>query len=185
MNQQDKLIQHISLLEKGIKPADKIRLCFRKQTKPYSKTRTIFSIEVFELENRTYGMVISATKTTPSGYPSGVAKRTVISAPEIDTVTGSILLPGEDSLMPHTLVAFGGNGETTFKAEEQLPSVVKLSCILRYLDVVALVVNFATPYQDIGIWIDPDMLEALQEEWDALRSEAIGELALLLLTGAR
>lgn len=184
MNQQDKLIQHISLLEKGIKPPDKIRLCFRKETKPYSKTRTVFSVEVFELENHTHGMVISATKTTPSGYPSGLPQRTVFSAPEIDPVTGSISIEESASGMPHTLVAFGGNGDSTFKAEEQLPSIVKLSCILQYLDVVALVVNFVTPYQDIWTWVDPDMLEALQEEWNALRQDAIGELALLLLTGA-
>ena len=86
--------------------------------------------------------------------------------------------------MPHTLVAFGRNGDSTFKAEEQLPSIVKLSCMLQYLDVVALVVNFVTPYQDIWAWVDPDMLEALQEEWNSLRHEAIGELALMLVTGA-
>lgn len=184
MNQQDKLIQHVSLLEKGIKPADKIKLRFRKQTKPYGATRTVFAVEVFALENFTHGMVISATKTTPSGNPSGVTHRIFFSAPEIDAEDGSIAMPESVAGMPHTLIGYGGKGAATVTAQDQHPSVMKLCCVLKSIDVTYLLLSLVIPHQDVWKWTDPKMLGALQEEWDGLREDAMAELLWMLVTGA-
>jgi len=183
MNQQDKLIQHVSLLEKGIKPADKIKLRFRKQTKPYGATRTVFAIEVFALENFTHGMVISANKTTPSGNPSGVIHRIFFSAAEFDPQDGSILMPESVAGMPHSLIAHGGKGSSTVSVQDQPPSVVLLCSLLRSIDVTYLLKALVIPHQDVWKWADPNMLGAFQEEWDSLREDAMAELLWLLMTG--
>jgi hypothetical protein len=184
MNQHDKLIHHVSLLEKGIKPADKINLRFRKQTKPYAATRTIFAIEVFALENFTHGMVISATKTTPSGNPSGVIRKVFFTAPEIDPQDGSILMPESVEGMPHTLIAHVGKGAATVSVQDQPPSVVLLCSLLRSIDVTYLMKALVVPHQDVWKWMDQNMLGAVQEEWDGLREDAMAELLWMLVTGA-
>lgn len=183
MNQQDKLIQHVLLLEKGIKPADKIKLRFRKQTKPYGATRTVFAIEVFALENFTHGMVISATKTTPSGNPSGAIPRVFFTAPEINPTDGSISMPESVEGVPHNLITRPGEDAATISAQDQPPSVVMLCSLLRSIDVTYLLLSVVIPHQDVWGWTDPNMLDALQEEWDSLREDATAELLWLLMTG--
>lgn len=184
MNQHDKLIQHVSLLEKDIKPADKIKLRFRKQTKPYGATRTVFAVEVFALENFTHGMVISATKTTPSGNPSGVTQRIFFSAPEIDAEDGSISMPESVVGMPHTLIAHGGKGAVTVTGEGQPPSVLMLYQLLQSIEVTYLLCALVIPHQDVWKWTDADMLGALEEEWSGLREDALAELLWLLMSGS-
>lgn len=183
MNQLDKLIKHVALLDKGIKPADKIKLRFHKETKPHGKTRTIFAVDVFELEDHRLGMTISATKTTPSGRPSGMPQRAFVAAPELDPANGSLSVPKalEGS---HSTFYISEGGDLSETIMNQQPSPLSLVLTLRRMNVALLVSSLAVPTQGLEKWLDPNMFESFQEDWDRLREEAIAELMWMLVTGA-
>jgi hypothetical protein len=183
MNQLDKLIKHIALADKGITPVDKIKLRFHKETKPYGRTRTIFAVDVFELEDHRLGMVISATKTTPSGRPSGTPQRAFVSAPELDPENGSLSVP-TGLERSHDTFYVSARGVLSEILGDQPPSPMALISTLQHMSVAGLVTSLAIPSQGLENWLNPSMLKSIQEDWDDLRQEAVAELMWMLMTGA-
>lgn len=185
MNRQDKLINHITLTGKGVAPDDGINLRIRRQTKPYGVTRTVFTVEVFELEDQTEAMTISATRMRANGKPRGLTQRVYIFQPEGEQVEASpSSIEPSIGLTPY-VVDCEEVGILAGVDPDDLPSVVKLSYILLHFDIVSLLYSLVIPFQGLQKWLDPDMLEALNQDWTELRQSIILELTIRMVEGAR
>ena len=185
MNRQDKLINHIRLTGKGVATNDGINLRIRRQTKPYGVTRTVLTVEVFELEDQSHAMTVSATRTKANGKPRGLTQRAYFFQPEGGQVEESLSsIKPSVGLTPYVVDCEGAETIEGFNPDG-ISSVVKLSYILNSFDIYSLLFSLIIPFQGLQKWLDPAMLEALNQEWNDLREGLVQDLTVMLFQGAR